>query len=63
MGVVGSGPTDDAEGTILNRLIWITQNVEELEADPTHAELIIEELGLSNSKWGREPRRGSHRHC
>ena len=38
------------EGKVLNRLIRATESGWEIEADPRHAELVIEQLGLANEK-------------
>ena len=35
---------------VLNRLIRVTESGWEIEADPRHAELVIEQLGLANEK-------------
>ena len=39
-----------AEGKVLNRLIRKTDGGWEIEADPRHAELIVEQLGLKDDK-------------
>ena len=48
--VVSSSKEDLAETKILNRIIRVTPHGWELEADPRHAELIIEDMGLQNAK-------------
>lgn len=48
--VVGMGEKDTKESKILNRVIRATPYGWELEADPRHAELIVEELGLKLAK-------------
>ena len=39
-----------AEGKVLNRLIRKTDGGWEIEADPRHAELVVEQLGLKDDK-------------
>ena len=39
-----------AEGKVLNRLIRRTEEGWEIEADPRHAELVVEQLGLKDDK-------------
>ena len=39
-----------SEGKVLNRLIRATESGWEIEADPRHAELVIEQLGLKNER-------------
>lgn len=53
--IAGTGPGDVLEGKILNRVIWCTKSGREVEADPRHAELLIEQLGLEAAKPGRTP--------
>ena len=48
--MIGDQPGMEREGKILNRIIRVTDQGWQLEADPRHAELIIQELGLSQSK-------------
>ena len=51
-GTLGSGPTDDDEITLLNRVIkWGPQGIS-LEADPRHTELVIKDLGLDMNTNG-----------
>ena len=38
------------EGKVLNRLIRRTEEGWEIDADPTHAELVVEQLGLKDDK-------------
>jgi hypothetical protein len=49
-GVTGSGKDKTSEGQVLNRVVRRTERGFELEADLRHAELIIEQLGLQDSK-------------
>ena len=53
--IVGHSEKDAAEANILNQIIRATENGCELEADPRHAEFIIEELGLQNAKGVATP--------
>ena len=46
----GHGPKCSAEGQILNRVIRATDNGFELEGDPRHAELVVEQLNLQSGK-------------
>ena len=39
-----------SEGKVLNRMVRCTDQGFELEADPCHAEIIIEQLGLNGTK-------------
>ena len=39
-----------SEGKVLNRIIRATQSGWEIEADPRHAELVVEQLGLQHEK-------------
>ena len=48
--IVGHGAGCDSEGEILNRVIRATKDGFEMEADPKHGELIVETLGLKESK-------------
>lgn len=48
--VIGSEDCDAKEAKILKRIMRITEPGLELEGDPRHAELIMEELGLTASK-------------
>ena len=48
--VIGHGSDDDAEGKILNRIVRATSMGFEYEADPRHAELIVESMGVSQTK-------------
>ena len=49
-GVVGPNPGDEKEVTLLNRAIsWKSWGIQ-YEADARHSEIIVRELGLSNSK-------------
>ena len=51
--MIGLGVTDASEGKILNRSIRVTKDGWEIEADPRHAELLIEQHGLE----GANPRK------
>ena len=44
--VVGCGMHNVSEAHTLNRIIRVTDQGWELEADPRHAEMIIEDMGL-----------------
>ena len=48
--VVGRQEGEDKEARILNRLIRVTDDGWEYEADQRHAELIIKTLGMEQSK-------------
>ena len=52
---VGHGTHCSAEGQILNRVVRATEQGYELEADPRHAELVIEQLGLQTAKGVTTP--------
>ena len=47
---IGHGKHCSAEGQIPNMVARATSDAFELEADPRHEELIIEQLGLQNAK-------------
>ena len=47
---IGPDKSDEKELKILNRIIRYTNNGIELEADLRHAELIVSQLGLTESK-------------
>ena len=47
---LGIGPKLQLEGKVLNRILRATETGWEVEADPRHAELVIEQLGLGNEK-------------
>ena len=38
------------EGKVLNRILRVTEDGWEMEADPRHAELVVEQLGLSEDR-------------
>ena len=42
------GPMESAEGKVLNRIVRWKDDGGELEADPRHAELIQEQLGIKS---------------
>jgi hypothetical protein len=48
--MVGPGQEDVQEAKILNRVIRCTKAGWEIEADPRHAELLIEQFGLEAAK-------------
>ena len=48
--VVGPEQGDQQEAKILNRVIRVTQEGWEIEADPRHAELLVEQMGLEKGK-------------
>ena len=47
---IGRGAKLVAEGKVLNRVLRATKSGWEIEADPRHAELVVEQLGLQNEK-------------
>ena len=47
---LGDGPGHKLEGQALNRILRRTPTGWEVEADPRHAELIIDQLGLEKEK-------------
>ena len=47
---LGHGKDQMAEIRILNKVVRMTWEGIELEADPRHAELVIKELGLENAR-------------
>ena len=47
---VGRGKHKLREGKVLNRVVRLTESGWEMEADPRHAELVVEQLGLENEK-------------
>jgi len=47
---LGLGSGLCSEGKVLNRIIRATSGGWEVEADPRHAELVVEQLGLQNEK-------------
>ena len=48
--MLGDRPGMETEGKNLNRIVRVTKEGWQIEADPRHAELIIQELGLSQAK-------------
>ena len=52
---VGHGSKCSKEGQILNRVVRATDGGYEIEADPRHAELIIEQLELTTAKGVSSP--------
>ena len=52
---IGHGVGCSAEGQILNRVVRATERGFELEADPRHAELIVEQLGVQSGKGVTTP--------
>ena len=47
---IGAGNGCEREGKVLNRIVRYTEEGYELEADPRHAELIIEQLGVGGNR-------------
>ena len=43
------GPSGENVGKVLNRVITFTGSGFELEADPRHAEMIVEQMGVKGS--------------
>ena len=52
---LGVGKGDQVEAEVLNRIIRCTSNGWEAEADPRHAELVVEQLGLDNEQGVNTP--------
>lgn len=52
---LGSGKDDAKEIRVLNKVIRLTDEGLELEADPRHAEIVIRELGLEDAKPSPTP--------
>ena len=52
---LGIGKNLKTEGKVLNRIIRATDKGWEIEADPRHAELVVEQLGLGNEKTVATP--------
>lgn len=48
--MIGTDAKDEKEPKILKRIIWYTESGIEWEADLRHAELIVAQLGLTESK-------------
>eukprot|EP00974_Lingulodinium_polyedra_P039471 3786063-Lingulodinium_polyedra.AAC.1 len=48
-GRLGDGKKDVRDMTILNRRLWLENGVLKYEADPKHAETIIEGMGLDRT--------------
>ena len=53
--MLGSDSKDAKEVRVLNKIIRITSEGLELEADPRHAELVVHDLGLAEAKATRTP--------
>ena len=54
--ILGTGPSDDREGTFLNRIVRICDDGSvEIEADPRHAQEIIKEMGVGSGKGVATP--------
>ena len=53
--VLGHGAHELREARILNRVVRVTANGWEYEADQRHADLIIKELGLEEAKPAAAP--------
>ena len=47
---IGAGNGCEREGKALNRIVRYTEEGYELEADPRHAELIVEQLGVGGNR-------------
>ena len=47
---IGTGAGREPEGKILNRIVRWTADGYEIEADPRHSELVIQQLGLEGAK-------------
>ena len=52
---LGAGKEDAKEIRVLNKVIRLTQEGLELEADPRHAEIVIRDLGLEEAKPSPTP--------
>ncbi len=52
---LGPGPHDAKEGRILNRVVRWTDEGIEYEADPRHAEKLVEQMGLSGANATATP--------
>ena len=52
---LGVGKGDQAEGKVLNLIIRCTSDVWEIRADPRHAEMVVKQLGLENSRAAFTP--------
>ena len=52
---LGSAEKDVKEVRILNKIVRVTDDGVELEADPRHAELVVRELGLEGCKPSKTP--------
>jgi hypothetical protein len=48
--VLGEGPGDQREVKVLNRVLRLTEEGIEYEADPRHAELIVRGMGMTDAK-------------
>ena len=53
--IVGDSPEEQKEGRVLNRIVRITEHGWEYEPDQRHADMIIEAMGLQNSKGVSTP--------
>ena len=53
--ILGSGPSEDKEGRVLNRIIRITEHGWEYEPDQRHADIIIEAMGLKDARGVSTP--------
>ncbi len=61
--IVGRDEQREArEGKVLNRVIRLTRDGWELEADQRHGEMIIEEMGLTNARGANTPGEDEKRH-
>ena len=53
--MLGSGKSDVKEVKVLNKIIRLTEDGIELEADPRHAELVAKELGVEGCNPSKTP--------
>ena len=53
--VVGTGVGEESEERILNRIIRVTEDGWEIEADQRHADIIIGELNLKEANGVKTP--------
>ena len=53
--MIGGGPGEQREGRVLNRVIRITEEGWEYEADQRHADILIDELGLREANAVQSP--------
>ena len=53
--IVGNAAGEQKEGRVLNRILRVTEHGWEYEPDQRHADMIIEAMGLNNSKGVSTP--------